>query len=192
MHTGGRTLQADVANNHQKSEAQRNLVVRTLSARSTKGILECGPLRMRCALGCAGSRLQKREGDGASPIGTWMLRHAYFRSGRLPRPRTGLSLKMIRRDDGWCDASQNRNYNRPVSHPYPSSAEHLWREDGLYDLIVVLGYNDAPRVRGRGSAIFLHCAQPDFEPTHGCIALARRDLVRLMARLNAQTKIRIA
>jgi L,D-peptidoglycan transpeptidase YkuD (ErfK/YbiS/YcfS/YnhG family) len=57
----------------------------------------------------------------------------------------------------------------------------MWREDGLYDVVVVLGHNDDPPVPGMGSAIFLHCARPDFTPTQGCVALARADLEAVLA-----------
>jgi L,D-peptidoglycan transpeptidase YkuD (ErfK/YbiS/YcfS/YnhG family) len=67
-----------------------------------------------------------------------------------------------------------------VRHPYPASAERLWRQDELYDIVAVLGYNDVPRIRGRGSAIFMHVARPDLAPTEGCIALARAHLLRLL------------
>ena len=89
-------------------------------------------------------------------------------------------MRAIRPRDGWCDAPADRNYNRPVRHPYPASAERLWRADGLYDVVVVLGYNDRPRVRGRGSAIFMHVARPGYAPTEGCIALARPHLLRVL------------
>jgi L,D-peptidoglycan transpeptidase YkuD (ErfK/YbiS/YcfS/YnhG family) len=89
----------------------------------------------------------------------------------------------LRANDGWCDAPGDRNYNRRIEHPYPASAERMWREDGLYDVIVVLSYNELPRIQGRGSAIFLHCAPPGYRPTAGCIAVARGQLLRLVERL---------
>lgn len=176
---------------HQVVATKSMLIVRTLSAQSKVGLLEAGSMRFRCALGRTGSKIGKREGDGASPIGTWRLRESFYRADRIARPRTGLTLRAIDRQDGWCDASRDRNYNRWVSHPYPASAEHLWRDDGLYDIVVVLGYNDAPHINGRGSAIFLHCAREGFPPTQGCIAIARRDLIRLMAYLGPQTRLQI-
>jgi L,D-peptidoglycan transpeptidase YkuD (ErfK/YbiS/YcfS/YnhG family) len=90
-----------------------------------------------------------------------------------------LPVRAIGRSDGWCDAPGDRNYNRPVRQPYPASAEPLWRGDELYDLVVVLDYNLRPRVRGRGSAIFMHVARPGYRPTEGCIAL-RRDHLQLL------------
>jgi L,D-peptidoglycan transpeptidase YkuD (ErfK/YbiS/YcfS/YnhG family) len=167
------------------------LVVRTLSACATRGALEFGSLRMPCALGRSGRRTRKREGDGASPSGVWHMRQAFFRADRLSRPVSGLPLRAISPQDGWCDESGDRNYNRRIRHPYPASAEHLWREDGLYDVIVVLGYNDRPRRKGRGSAIFLHCAREGFQPTAGCIGVSRSDLIRLMPCLTRRTRLLI-
>ena len=146
---------------------------------------------MRCVLGRTGRRTRKREGDGASPAGVWALREAFYRSDRLMRPATSLPLRAIGPLDGWCDASSDRNYNRRVTQPYPASAEYLWRDDGLYDIVVVLGYNDRPRIKGRGSAVFLHCASPNFKPTEGCIAVRRGDLIWLLTRLSRTTTLRI-
>lgn len=156
------------------------LIVRRLSSRDRAGLLECGPIRLPCALGRGGTRVLKREGDGATPWGRFGLKTVYFNSLAVRRPVTALAVQPIGVDDGWCDASSDRNYNRPVRHPYPASAERLWRGDGLYDLVVVLDYNIRPRARHRGSAIFMHVARPGFEPTEGCIALRRRDLLKVL------------
>jgi L,D-peptidoglycan transpeptidase YkuD (ErfK/YbiS/YcfS/YnhG family) len=138
---------------------------------------------VRCALGKAGvvAGRDKREGDGASPAGTWPLRLVLYRPDRGGAPTTRLPVRALTRLDGWCEAPEDENYNRLVSLPHGASAEGLWREDGLYDLIVVLGHNDAPVVRGAGSAIFLHLARADYAPTRGCVALARPDLEALLA-----------
>ncbi|OYW94359.1 MAG: hypothetical protein B7Z13_04855, partial [Caulobacterales bacterium 32-67-6] len=71
--------------------------------------------------------------------------------------------------------------NRLVQLPFSASHEILWREDGLYDLVVVLGHNDDPPIAPLGSAIFLHLAKPDYAPTEGCIALSRADLEAVLA-----------
>jgi L,D-peptidoglycan transpeptidase YkuD (ErfK/YbiS/YcfS/YnhG family) len=148
---------------------------------------------VRAALGRSGviAAADKREGDGATPAGLWKLRRLLYRADRHSVPQTGLSLQPIQPQDGWCDAPDDPQYNQPVHHPYAASAEHLWREDGAYDLIVPLGYNDAPAVSGRGSAIFLHCAQPDFRATEGCVALASADLLKLLAEVDATSQIEI-
>lgn len=102
---------------------------------------------------------------------------------------TGLALRPIRAHDGWCDATADRNYNRPVRHPYPASAEQMARADGLYDLVVIVGYNDRPRQRGRGSAIFMHLARPGYEQTAGCVALNERDMRQLLRQLKPGTEL---
>lgn len=134
----------------------------------------------RCALGRGGIRADKREGDGGTPVGRFPLRRVLWRSDRLDRPDTGLPADPIAPDDGWCDAPADPAYNRPVKRPHPSSHEALWREDGVYDVIVVMGHNDDPVVPGHGSAVFLHVARPDWTPTEGCVALALPDLLRLL------------
>ena len=167
------------------------LVVRALSAGSAAGIMTCGNLRFPCALGRSGRRADKREGDGATPIGGFRLRAAFYRPDRMRRPRTLLPLSPLRPRDGWCDDPRDRNYNRRIRHPYPASAERLWRTDHLYDLVVVLGHNDRPRVRGRGSAVFMHVAGPGLAPTAGCIALRLPHLLRIIERLSRGTIIKI-
>jgi len=167
------------------------IVVRSLSPRSTRGVLTYGTLSFPCVLGRSGRIALKREGDGATPIGEFALREAYYRADRGGRPRLPLHVSAIRPDDGWCDAACDRNYNRYVRHPYASSAEHLWRQDRLYDLVIVLGCNDRPRIAGRGSAIFMHVASPGMKPTEGCVALEPQHLRRLMSALRAGAKIKI-
>lgn len=137
---------------------------------------------LRCALGRSGitPAESKREGDGATPAGAWPLRAVYWRADRIARPDTALPLLAIDPQSGWCDAPGDPRYNQPVNLPYPASTESLWREDEVYDLVVVLGYNDDPVLPGRGSAIFLHVARPDYSPTEGCVALAREDVLAVL------------
>lgn len=147
------------------------------------GQIEIDGRRGRCALGPAGviAAGAKREGDGATPAGNWPLRRVLYRPDRLARPAGALETHALRPDDGWCDDPRDPAYNRPVTWPYRAGAEHLWREDEVYDLIVVLGHNDAPVIAGAGSAIFLHIAKDDYAPTRGCVALAPQDLLALLA-----------
>jgi L,D-peptidoglycan transpeptidase YkuD (ErfK/YbiS/YcfS/YnhG family) len=163
------------------------LVIRQLKASAGCGVLDCGGVTFPCALGRTGIRAVKREGDGATPLGRFLLREVFYNPAAMRRPVTQLPLSEIDPADGWCDAPADRNYNRRVRLPYAASAENLWRSDGLYDLVVVLDYNIAPRMRQRGSAIFMHVARPGFLPTEGCIALRRRDLVRVLALVNRDT-----
>ena len=138
---------------------------------------------VRCALGPAGviAAADKREGDGATPLGAWPLKRVLYRPDKGSPPATALPIQALGLDDGWCDEPQDPNYNRPVALPYPASAERMWREDDIYDLVVVLGHNDDPPVPGLGSAIFLHLARPGYPPTQGCVALSRPDLEAVLA-----------
>lgn len=174
-----------------RQAGHRQFAVTSLSAAASRGIVRIAGLSFPCALGRSGCRATKREGDGATPIGVWPVRMAYYRADRILRPRSRLQLRAIGKADGWCDGIGDRNYNRPVRHPYPASAEAMWREDGLYDLVVVLGHNDRPRIQGHGSAVFMHVARPDWAPTAGCVALRLADLRRLVGLLAARSVLRI-
>lgn len=144
---------------------------------------------MRCALGRGGIRATKREGDGATPRTAMRLLSVYYNPSRGPRPLTALPVRAIDRCDGWCDDPSDRNYNRAVRHPYTARAERLWRDDSVYDLIVVLDYNIRPRRRGAGSAIFMHVARPGYLPTEGCIALRADDLRRVLRVVGSRTRV---
>ena len=135
----------------------------------------------RAALGRGGVRADKSEGDGATPLGLLPLRRVLYRADRGGLPSCAVPVELLSPEDGWCDDPDHVDYNRMVRLPHPARHERLWRDDAVYDLIGVLGWNDAPVVRGRGSAIFLHVARPDFAPTEGCIALPGPVLCHLLA-----------
>jgi L,D-peptidoglycan transpeptidase YkuD (ErfK/YbiS/YcfS/YnhG family) len=160
------------------------------------GRFDLGGKIVRCALGKGGvvEAEAKREGDGCSPLGVWTIRRVLFRPDKGGRPDTGLPTKALERDDGWCDAPTDPAYNRPVKLPHVASAEKMWRDDDVYDLVGVLAHNDDPPAPGKGSAIFLHLARPDYSPTEGCVALCREDMQALlaMAKLGDAVEIRRA
>ena len=158
---------------------------------SADGWLQCGNRVFRCTLGRGGVTTDKREGDGATPAGAYPLRQLLYRSDRLAPPTNALPTSPLRPRDGWCDDPGHSAYNRPVTLPLDASAESMWRDDHLYDLVVVLGYNDDPVVSGLGSAIFLHVASPEYSPTEGCIALAKEDLLTVLADITPGSDIRI-
>lgn len=157
------------------------------------GRLVGGGRSWRCALGKGGvvAASEKREGDGASPIGTWPVRRVWYRADKGPAPGTGLPVLAMRPDDGWCDAPGHPLYNRWVPLPFAASHERMWREDAVYDLVVELGYNDDPPVAGRGSAIFMHIARENYAPTEGCVALAEEDLRAVLAQLGGGSTLEI-
>ncbi|MFA7440867.1 MAG: L,D-transpeptidase family protein [Sphingomonadaceae bacterium] len=137
-----------------------------------------------CAIGRSGAIAAgaKREGDGATPIGEWPILGALLRPDRVAPPRTALPWRWLRPDDGWSDDPADPAYNRPVRHPHKFSAEKLWRDDHVYNIIITLAHNQPP-VRGAGSAIFWHATSPDFSPTEGCIAIPLTRLIDLVPRL---------
>ena len=146
------------------------------------GFFDLNPVKVRCALGKGGVKAAavKREGDGASPAGVWPIRKLLYRPDKGAPPTTALPVEAISPNDGWCDAPGDPRYNRPVTLPYPASAERMWRDDDIYDLVVVLGHNDDPPVPQMGSCIFLHLARPGYTPTEGCVAVTRADLAEFL------------
>ena len=151
--------------------------------------LDWGAGNKRAAIGPSGIGVKTGEGDGITPCGRFPVREIFYRADRIAKPATWLPLRAIRQDDGWCDAPGDPNYNRLVRLPYPASAEQLWRDDHLYDLVVVLGYNDDPVVPGKGSAIFLHLAKPDYSFTQGCVALSLDDALAAVAQLRPGNQV---
>jgi L,D-peptidoglycan transpeptidase YkuD (ErfK/YbiS/YcfS/YnhG family) len=145
------------------------------------GLLTIGTETFRAALGRGGVRRDKREGDGATPAGLLQLRNVLYRPDRGGAPVCAVTVEAIAQHDGWCDDPAHPAYNQLVRLPIDGSAEALWRDDAVYDIIGVLGWNDAPVRPGHGSAIFLHPAREDYTPTEGCIALASADLRRALA-----------
>ena len=159
---------------------------------SGEGFLKCDEDLFPCALGRAGIGQKKREGDGITPVGAYLLRKVFYRVDRLSSPPvTNLPMMPISQYDGWSDDPSSPRYNQHIKLPSQESHETLWREDGLYDLVVVIGYNDDPVIAGLGSAIFLHIATPDYSPTEGCVALKREDLLAVLENCDNETVIRI-
>ena len=155
--------------------------------------LSVGDRHYRCVIGKAGVTAEKREGDGKTPRGNFRLRGCYFRPDRVTRaPQTALPIQELSRHDGWCDDPAHPLYNRLVKLPFAARHEQLWRRDFVYDIIIPLGYNDDPVIPGKGSAIFLHLAQPDWRGTEGCIALARADMLKLLTQVNTETVLEVA
>ena len=156
-----------------------------------RAMLAFGDRIVPCSIGRNGLTDRKEEGDGATPIALLPLRRVLFRADRVrPPPGARVPREPIGDRDGWCDDPADPAYNQPVRLPHGARAERLHRDDGLYDVVAILGWNDAPVVRGRGSAIFLHVATADLAPTEGCIALPMPDLVALLG--SGLTAIRTA
>jgi L,D-peptidoglycan transpeptidase YkuD (ErfK/YbiS/YcfS/YnhG family) len=154
-------------------------------------VMDWGAGPRRCAVGPGGIAYKGREGDGVTPIGLFPFRRLFWRADRLDRPKCMLEARALKPEDGWCDSPGDPNYNKLVAHPYPVSAEHLWLDSHVYDIIVVIGFNDDPVVQGAGSAVFLHLARETYTPTAGCVALAERDMRAALAQIGPNDKVRI-
>lgn len=147
---------------------------------------------LRCAIGQKGfSTIAARtDGDMTTPVGRWPIREVFYRADKIAKPDTCFPLRAIAPDDGWGDCPDDAvHYNKYLKHPQPFSAEKLWREDDVYDLIAVLGFNDAPPMPGKGSAIFLHVARDDFSGTAGCVALSKDDLLLVLREATLDTAV---
>ncbi|CAN5898964.1 L,D-transpeptidase family protein [soil metagenome] len=157
------------------------------------GRFDLGGRETRCALGKGGviAAADKRESDGCSPLGVWPILRVLYRPDKMPAPATALPIQALRPTDGWCDAPGDPNYNRPVTLPYPASAEQMWRDDKVYDFVLVLAHNDDPVIPLMGSAIFLHVARPNWDPTEGCIALQAWDVLDLIGKAQPGSAISI-
>jgi len=165
--------------------------VRALPSDKRKGLLRFGGFTFPCALGRSGITRFKREGDGATPSGTFELLNIYFRADKGSRPSAHLPLDVIHQSDGWCDDPAHSRYNRPVQLPFSGSHEKMWRQDRLYDIVVVLDCNMHPPIRGKGSAIFFHIAREDYRPTEGCVAIDPMHMRTLLAEVRPGTVMRI-
>ncbi len=146
---------------------------------------------MKCALGRSGIHPSKREGDGATPTGVFDVRRLFYRPDRIFPPATLLSIAPLAPNFGWCDDPASSRYNQLVRLPFQKSHEKMWRPDNLYDVVIELGFNDLPVIRGQGSAVFLHIASAGYAPTEGCIAVSLKDMRRLLAQVQPGDQIKI-
>ena len=156
-----------------------------------KNLLKFNGNSYKCAIGKNGVTTEKKEGDGCTPLGEYSLGCIYFRKDRLILPDVKLPTIAIDKNAGWCDDVTSNDYNRPIAFPFKYSAERLFRDDSIYDIVCIINYNSDPVIKGKGSAIFLHIALDDYSGTEGCVALQQNDLIQLLSQINSQTRISI-
>ena len=162
----------------------RRLMITRTPGQMSAGRLQAGVGVIACSVGRNGVTSSKREGDGKTPRGCFRLIGGYWREDRLQRVSGAFKLKPIKAQMGWCDDPADANYNRPLRLPARARHEELLRSDGLYDVVLVLDHNQSPRVRGHGSAIFFHLTRNRHDPTAGCVAISRAQMLRLLPRLS--------
>jgi L,D-peptidoglycan transpeptidase YkuD (ErfK/YbiS/YcfS/YnhG family) len=168
----------------------RAVTIRPAAGNPRRGWLTGGGLAIPVALGRGGIRANKREGDGGTPRGSFRPRQLWWRADRHIRPRTPLPIRPIRPEDAWCEDPTDRHYNRPLQLK-AGGGDRLTRADHLYDFIVEIDHNTRPRIAGRGSAVFLHLARPNYAPTAGCVSMSRAAMLQLLRRLSRKTRIMI-
>ncbi len=171
--------------------AQTTITVARAPFDRARGILRYNGKSLPVALGRGGIKVNKFEGDGATPRGAFRPRRLWWRADRMARPKTSLPVRPIARNDAWCEDPYDRRYNQPFKLADGANGDRLWRDDHLYDLIVEIDHNTKPRITRRGSAVFIHLAREGLQPTAGCIAMPLKELKRLVARLDANSIIRI-
>jgi L,D-peptidoglycan transpeptidase YkuD (ErfK/YbiS/YcfS/YnhG family) len=155
------------------------------------GYLKYKNLKFKCSLGKAGIRKKRKEGDNITPRGKYKIVTIYYRSDRIKKISSKLKLIKIKKNMGWCDDPNNKNYNQLIKIPSKYSYERLFRNENIYDLIIVLNYNMNPVIKNKGSAIFIHIAKKRFQPTEGCIAISKKNLLYLIRNISKNTKIKI-
>jgi L,D-peptidoglycan transpeptidase YkuD (ErfK/YbiS/YcfS/YnhG family) len=165
--------------------------VRAAAGDPRRGWLTVDGWTVPVALGRGGILANKREGDGGTPRGTFQPVQVWWRADRHPRPRTFLPTRPIRPEDAWCEDPHHRHYNQPMRLDRDQAGDRLTRDDHLYDFIIEIDHNRTPRIAGRGSAVFLHLARPNFSPTAGCVSMTKSSMLRLLRRMGPQTKIMI-
>jgi L,D-peptidoglycan transpeptidase YkuD (ErfK/YbiS/YcfS/YnhG family) len=146
-------------------------------------------LKFKCALGKAGIRKKKKEGDNITPKGIYKIIKIYYRDDRIKKISSKFKLIKIRKNMGWCDDPKSKKYNQLIKLPNRYSHEKFFKKDNSYDLIVILNYNINPIIKNKGSAIFIHIAKKNYKSTAGCIALKKNDLLKLIKIIDTNTKI---
>ena len=156
------------------------------------GYLKYKDLKFKCALGKSGIGNKKIEGDNITPKGHFKIIKIYYREDRVKKLSSKFTLTEITKDMGWCDDPKSKKYNRLIKLPTNYSYENLYRRDTIYDLILVLNYNMKPTIKNKGSAIFIHITKKNYQPTKGCIALKKNNLVKLISKIDKNIKIKIS
>ena len=148
--------------------------------------------KLKCSIGKSGITNSKKEGDLASPKGIFKLGMLYYRKDRIKLLNCKKRKKIIKKNMGWCNDSRSKKYNQEIYFPFKYRAEKLYRKDNIYDIFINIKYNYLPSVKKKGSAIFLHLANSNYKPTSGCIAIAKKDFLKILPLINNETRISIS
>ena len=156
-----------------------------------KKYLTLNNYKAKCAIGKRGIGYKRKEGDLITPKGIYKIKYILYRKDRVKKIQTKIKKIAIRKDMGWCDDPKSKNYNQLVKLPFAYNFEKLFRKENSYDIILILNYNMAPIVKNKGSAIFIHIASKNYKKTEGCIALKKIHLLKIIKKINKNTKVKI-
>ena len=156
-----------------------------------KNFLTYKDYKVKCAIGKRGIGKKRREGDLITPKGLFKIKKVYFRKDKVRGLKTKFSMKAITKNMGWCDDPESNKYNQLIKYPFPFNAEKLYRNDNIYDIVIVLDFNSKPIKKNKGSAIFLHVTKKNYKPTRGCVAIKKNELKKLLKLFTLQTRIKI-
>jgi len=147
--------------------------------------------KVKCVVGKRGIGAKKKEGDLITPKGSYKIKGILYRPDKVKNLNTKFEKKAINKKMGWCDDPKSKKYNKLIYFPFKYGAEKLYRRENIYDIILVLNFNMNPVKKNKGSAIFIHVAKKSFQPTQGCIALNKFELIKLVKSIKINTVVKI-
>ena len=147
--------------------------------------------KLKCSIGKSGVTQSKKEGDLTTPKGLFELGLLYYRKDKIKLLKCKIKKRAIKKGMGWCNDSKSKKYNQEISFPFKYGAEKLYRKDRIYDIFINIKYNQLPIIKGKGSAIFLHLSNKKYKPTHGCVAIQKKDFLKILPLVTNKTKILI-
>ena len=103
-----------------------------------------------------------------------------------------MKKKVIKKNMGWCDDPNSKQYNKLVKLPFFYKHEKLFKKENIYDIVLVLNYNMNPIKKNKGSAIFIHVAKNNFRKTEGCVAIKKQNLIKILKKLNLNSEVKIS
>ena len=156
-----------------------------------KKYLTYSKYKVKCAVGKRGIGLKKKEGDLITPIGQYKIKYILFRKDRIKKVQSKIRKIEIKKNMGWCDDSRSKEYNKLIKLPFNYSHEKLYKKENAYDIILVLNYNMNPYKKKKGSAIFIHVASKSYKKTKGCVAIKKKELLKIIKEIKKNTKVKI-
>ena len=156
-----------------------------------KKYLTYNKYKVKCSIGKRGIGNKKKEGDLITPKGHYKIKYILYRKDRIKKIQTRLKKIIIKKYMGWCDDPRSDKYNKLIKLPSNYSCEKLYREDNIYDIVLVLNYNMDPVIKNKGSAIFIHITKKNYKKTEGCVAIKKIQLLDIIKKLKKRTKVKI-